>query len=69
MTHEMCSTTRTKSQIRKDVIMQTFLVVALEKIKGPTHMVEGGTTKVRDFQPPAIPQKGGFLLSLPTTHQ
>ena len=27
---------------KKDGIAQTSLVVALQKIKGPTHMVEGG---------------------------
>ena len=46
MTHEMRSTcsTYTYTQIRKDGIIQTSLVVALAKIDGPVHMVEGGHT-------------------------
>ena len=45
MPHEICSTCSTWPQIKKDGIIQTSLVVALEKIKGPAHiihMVEGG---------------------------
>ena len=29
-------------QIRKDRIIETFLLVALQKIKGPAHMFAGG---------------------------
>ena len=40
MTHKMCSTCSTSSQIRKDGIIQASLVVVFENIKGPTHLVE-----------------------------
>ena len=35
ITHETCSTCSTKSQIRKDGIIQTSLVVAINRLKGP----------------------------------
>ena len=52
VTHEMCSTHSTQSQIQTDGVIQTYPVVALEKIKGPTHMVEDGHHLRKSPHPP-----------------
>ena len=59
MTHEMCSTCITPPHIRKDGIIQTSPVVAIEKVKGPTHMVEGGNNLKNWYLVPTNLRHGG----------
>ena len=48
ITHEMCSTCNAQRQIRKDGIIQTSLVVALEKINF--------YPVIKDFRGPYMPE-------------
>ena len=58
MTHETFSTCSTWSQLRKDGIIQTSLVVVLEKIEGPAHMVESDHHLRKRPQPPPTAPMG-----------
>ena len=51
MTHEMCSTCSTYPQIRKDGIIQTSLVAAMDRLKDPPTWLKVATIQEIDLQP------------------
>ena len=51
MTHEMCSTCSTYPQIRKDGIIQTSPVAAMDRLKDPPTWLKVATIQEIDLQP------------------
>ena len=51
MTHEMCSTCSTYPQIRKDGIIQTSPMAAMDRFKDPPKWLKVATTQEIDLQP------------------